>query len=96
MQMKILGMRPRKPRRFFGAISPRYMGTTLRLIPAEKGEIAATACLCSVHLPADDHHFQGGTGPAEAHESSRNEDEHSGVHQCPFPVKATTVNSPVP
>ncbi len=30
IQMKMLGTSPRKPRRFFGAISPRYMGTTLR------------------------------------------------------------------
>lgn len=32
--MKILGTRPRKPRRFFGAISPKYIGTTLKEIPA--------------------------------------------------------------
>lgn len=32
-QMKMLGMSPRKPLRFLGAISPRYMGTTLREIP---------------------------------------------------------------
>lgn len=32
-QMKMLGTRPRNPRRFLGAISPRYMGTTLRQIP---------------------------------------------------------------
>jgi len=31
--MKMLGTSPRKPRRFFGAISPRYIGTTLRDIP---------------------------------------------------------------
>lgn len=30
----MLGTRPRKPRRFLGAISPRYMGTTLRQTPA--------------------------------------------------------------
>jgi len=33
IQMKMLGTSPRKPRRFFGAISPRYIGTTLRDIP---------------------------------------------------------------
>lgn len=32
-QMWMLGTRPRKPRRFLGAISPRYIGTTLREIP---------------------------------------------------------------
>lgn len=31
--MKMLGTSPRKPRRLFGAISPRYIGTTLRDIP---------------------------------------------------------------
>lgn len=35
--MKMLGTRPRKPRRFFGAISPRYIGTTLREMPAVDG-----------------------------------------------------------
>lgn len=34
--IKILGTRPRKPRRFLGAISPRYIGTTLREMPAVK------------------------------------------------------------
>lgn len=34
--IKILGTRPKKPRRFFGAISPRYIGTTLREMPAVK------------------------------------------------------------
>lgn len=34
--IKILGTRPRKPRRFFGAISPRYIGTTLKEMPAVK------------------------------------------------------------
>lgn len=33
--MKMLGTRPRKPRRFFGAISPRNIGTTLSEIPNE-------------------------------------------------------------
>lgn len=32
--IKILGTRPRKPRRFLGAISPKYIGTTLREMPA--------------------------------------------------------------
>lgn len=32
--IKILGTRPKKPRRFFGAISPRYIGTTLKEMPA--------------------------------------------------------------
>ncbi len=34
MPIKILGTRPKKPRRFLGAISPRYIGTTLREMPA--------------------------------------------------------------
>lgn len=32
----MLGTSPRNPRRFLGAISPRYMGTTLRQIPEDK------------------------------------------------------------
>lgn len=32
-QIWMLGTRPRKPRRLLGAISPRYIGTTLRQIP---------------------------------------------------------------
>ena len=57
MPIKILGTRPRKPRRFLGAISPRYIGTTLREMPAVKNREEYLCHNALIYFDKMDHDF---------------------------------------